>query len=316
MTNHEKALRYKEKSKLIGKDIMKLELLSCDRVELVEVLDKESTGRLEIPSFITNIGYTSNVFECNIHYVLNGCKYTDVYVDNSKGVRYSLRGLCSGMESDRIRLECRHWEDIVDIGSLFNNCRNLKNIELVNIDTRNVYDMSSMFNNCESLSSIDISKFNTQMVKDMNGMFAYCKGLKSVVLKGIDTRNLECINGMFVGCKSIKMLELSGINVGKLRDTSMLFSGCSNLEYLDISNWDTDKFGNGILTFSGCNKLRLIKLKGIKNIANVGRIITGIINGNTDGRGICYKIEISKNIDKSKLLGLIGIRDNVEIVYE
>ena len=68
ISNHELARRYKEKSRLIGKDTLELELVSNDGVVLLGVKDKDNDGRLEIPRFITSIQAGA----------LCGCKYNDI----------------------------------------------------------------------------------------------------------------------------------------------------------------------------------------------------------------------------------------------
>ena len=53
-TNHELARRYAEKQMIVG-ERLRFKLLDNDRVTLTDVLDKSNTGRIEIPSFITDI---------------------------------------------------------------------------------------------------------------------------------------------------------------------------------------------------------------------------------------------------------------------
>ena len=75
VSNHEMAKRYEAKSRLIGKDILDYRLLEDDRVELIEVLDKEDTGKIVIPSFITDL----NKYDKG-NFLFKGCKYSEIYI--------------------------------------------------------------------------------------------------------------------------------------------------------------------------------------------------------------------------------------------
>lgn len=52
-----------------------------------------------------------------------------------------------------------------DMTSMFENCSSLKEIDLSNFETKNVYSMNDMFMNCSSLKTIDTSKFNSHYRK-------------------------------------------------------------------------------------------------------------------------------------------------------
>ena len=112
LSNHELANRYEAKQRLIGKRLLDFELMDNDRVVLKAVLDKEDTGRLVIPSFITDIKKQSYENKG----VLAGCKYSDIYIDNQDGVKLSINSLCANMESVELRLRINNAKDIVDMG--------------------------------------------------------------------------------------------------------------------------------------------------------------------------------------------------------
>ena len=44
---------------------------------------------------------------------------------------------------------------------MFRNCKELKYLDLSNIDTSKVSNMGAMFEGCESLISLDITNFDT-----------------------------------------------------------------------------------------------------------------------------------------------------------
>ena len=85
MSNHEMAKRYINKQRLIGREILDLRLLENDKVELVGVKDKDDTGRLVVPSFVTDIKmYLANG-------VFKGCRYSEIYIDNKEDMELSCK---------------------------------------------------------------------------------------------------------------------------------------------------------------------------------------------------------------------------------
>ena len=61
LSNHDMAKIYDKKQRLVG-ELLRYELLDDARVLLIDVLDKENSGRLVIPSFITDIRYRESPF--------------------------------------------------------------------------------------------------------------------------------------------------------------------------------------------------------------------------------------------------------------
>ena len=82
LSNRDMAKIYDKKQRLVG-ELLRYELLEDDRVLLIDVLDKENSGRLVIPRFITDIRYRELPFYGENGYALKGCKYREVYIDNS-----------------------------------------------------------------------------------------------------------------------------------------------------------------------------------------------------------------------------------------
>lgn len=77
LSNHELAEIYNKKQMLIG-NILEYELLDGDKVELVDVRDKENSGKLVIPSFITS--YRIKRIGGYSYSPLSFCKFSDVYI--------------------------------------------------------------------------------------------------------------------------------------------------------------------------------------------------------------------------------------------
>ena len=73
----------------------------------------------------------------------------------------------------------------------------LTSIDLSNFITSNVINMKSMFRNCRQLTSIDLSSFSTLLVEDMMTMFEGCINLDYINLKNFNEINYPATTGMF-----------------------------------------------------------------------------------------------------------------------
>ena len=250
LSNHEMAKRYKEKSKLIGKDILDIKLLENDRVELVEVLDKEDTGRLVIPSFITDISDYIPLYDC---------KYTEVYIDNKIGVWLNISALCAGMDSIELKLGIRYPEYITDMSYLFRKCTELAKVDLGGMDIRNVKDIKNMFEDCIRLNDIDISGLNISNVIDMSDIFNGCISLKGVKLSGLDTSKVEDMSKMFIWCERLRKLDLCSFKTPMVKDMAQMFRECYRLKSVDISGSILKKDVNTVRMFEHCIVLNDIK---------------------------------------------------------
>ena len=112
-----------------------------------------------------------------------------------------------------------------DSSSLFQEYRNVKNINFSNIDTSNVEKMEGMFVVCTQLESIDLSKFDTSKVTSMRSMFAYCTKLASLDLSNFDTRNVINMNFMFQNCSSLDVVYVGSNWSTANTTTTDMFSG-------------------------------------------------------------------------------------------
>ena len=260
MSNHEMAERYKKKSKLMGKDVLEIKLVENDGVELIDVLDKEDTGRVVIPSFITKIGYRKN----SIKAPLLGCKYTEVYIDNKRDLDIS--NLCSYMNSDSIKISSKdNGSMLVGIDNLFSNSEYLGSIDIRGISGCNINSLDGVFKGCMSLSDINgLNKLNVSKVVSIKEIFNGCTSLRD--LSGIelwDTSKLKNISGAFKGT------GVDGLEALKRWDTSNISRMSGAFMYTDIkdvdgiSKWDISKVVDMSGLFMFCEKL--CDIKGIKN---------------------------------------------------
>lgn len=136
-------------------------------------------------------------------------------------------------------LEYLNTANITDMGSMFQDCYNLKSLDLTKFDTKNVSSMYFMFYNCPNLTSLDLTNFNTKNVKNMNGMFGDCTHLTSLDITNFNTAKVTNMGNMFLGCSNLTSLDLTNFNAAKVTDMHGMFNGCSALISLDLTNFNT-----------------------------------------------------------------------------
>ena len=89
----------------------------------------------------------------------------------------------------------------------FSGMKNLRTIEGIDLlNTSEVTRMDDMFNDCNELKSLDLSTFNTAKVTSMRGMFALCVYLESIDLTSFNTANVVAMDSMFHACISLKTI--------------------------------------------------------------------------------------------------------------
>ena len=141
-------------------------------------------------------------------------------------------------------LEYLNTANITDMGSMFQDCYNLKSLDLTKFDTKNVSSMYFMFYNCPNLTSLDLTNFNTKNVKNMNGMFGDCTHLTSLDITNFNTAKVTNMGNMFLGCSNLTSLDLTNFNTAKVTDMHGMFNGCSALISLDLTNFNTAEVRN------------------------------------------------------------------------
>lgn len=204
-----------------------------------------------------------------------------VYKDKSKIKKVTFSGAVKPTSCQEWFLDCEnlttinHMENLYtntadDMTSMFENCTSLKEIDLSNFETKNVYHMNDMFMNCSSLKTIDTSKFNTAKVKDMQFMFYNCSSLQTLDVSNFNTSNVTDMTNMFYNCKLLKNIDLANFDTSKVTDFSRMFSGCNNLTTLNLSSFDTSKVWDMAWMFRDCTKLKTITVsdKWVTGTAN------------------------------------------------
>lgn len=147
--------------------------------------------------------------------------------------------------------------NLISTSCLFRHCANIKHLNLLYFDTRNVEDMSYMFEYCKvgiitfgnfntsrvknmshmfyncEVDKLDLSTFNTSNVTNMNSMFEQCKS-KSIDLSTFDISNVDTLDNMFARCKTPRLNLTSFVCKAPRENTQHMFEGC--ISDIKVSN--------------------------------------------------------------------------------
>lgn len=270
MTNHELARNYELKHKVIGsKQIFELIYTDNDGVEIVNVNDKQSTGKLIIPSFITGIHRTKGYEYRSM--CLDGCRFTEIYIDNAPNIMFNARMMCKGMNSDKLRVSFKHPECVNDTSGMFALCHRLKTIDLSGFNSINVTDMADMFGRCTMLTDLNISDLNTSNVRDMTYMFHACNHLESIDLSNFDTSKVEDFSLMFCFCANLKHINLSSFNTNNARYLAGMFDHCVSIKNLDLLSFSIAQNADLSGIFTACDNLNHILNKDQRLFSEIVR---------------------------------------------
>ena len=246
-----------------------------------------------IDSSNKDIKLTSNPqFKYETTYILfNNLPETMTEADKNKAnkifsyglVRDARRAFSNNINVKTINSGDWNLNGVTTIGSMFNNCNALVNLDTSKWDTSTVTNMEEMFNRCYGLKTVDVSKWNTGKVTNMNSMFKDCKSLTSIDTSNWDTSNVTDMgdmfshslihtsnltsigsttnwntsnvtnmSGMFHYCHKLQSIDVSKWNTSKVTNMAHLFNDCEALTTLDVSKWDTSKVASMYATFANC----------------------------------------------------------------
>ena len=162
-----------------------------------------------------------NITENGTYTKEDGYNHIEVNVNVIPKVNVKETGLKFGNSTFTEVPEWVDFEGITDMSYMFQYCRNLRTIPL--IDTSNVGDMNFMLDNCAYLQTIPL--IDTSNVTSMNGTFRACYELQTIPL--IDTSNVRDMTQMFFSCISLQTIP--PINTSNATNMNQMFYNCSKL---------------------------------------------------------------------------------------
>ena len=201
---------------------------------------------------------------------------------------------------------------------LFNDCNELEEVDLSEIDTTNSSDLKRMFAGCKKLPEIDVSRFNTSNARSMYWMFRNCQTVKSLDVSGFDTSNVVNMYGMFVNVSAATTITLGErFDTSNVMDYRYMFSGDSSLLTIyAIYDFTVTNGSQSSNMFSNDNKLvggrgtsYELKYNSSRNNANYAKIASPSTQGYLTYNEEAGKYYISYNLDG-------GTADNPTSYYD
>ncbi|MDR1774567.1 MAG: cell wall-binding repeat-containing protein [Clostridioides sp.] len=145
---------------------------------------------------------------------------------------------------------------VKDMGNMFQECRNLIELNISKFNTSKVTNMSQMFYDCAKVTKLDVSKFNTEKVTTMESMFYCCKELTKLDVSKFNTEKVTTMAGMFCCCYVLETIDVSNFNTSGVQNMESMFGGCIKLQELDVSNFNTSEVYNMTTMFSACSNMQ------------------------------------------------------------
>jgi len=189
-------------------------------------------------------------------------------------------------------------ENVTSMSNTFNSSK-LKNIDLSNLNTKNVKYMNSIFMNVglekiqfgpkfktdnvrsifggfygSQIKEIDLSKLNFANVENIFSLFDFCENLEEVNMSNMNLENIKSMQNVFLSCKKLKKINLDGVKFKNLKDISGLFAYCESLKNIDLSFLKNSQNKSLNLEsindlFNGCTNLEKINFGDNFDTSNV-----------------------------------------------
>lgn len=141
----------------------------------------------------------------------------------------------SGNYNNKVIATDQNWSGVFSKNAL------LTNVDVSNLDTRNITNMSSLFADSNALKTVgDLSQWNTSNVTDMFKLFSLYYNFQRINVGDLgkwDTHSVTDMSFMFYG-GSIVPGNIGNWNVSNVKDMSLMFNSYTGV-IGDLSHWDT-----------------------------------------------------------------------------
>lgn len=133
----------------------------------------------------------------------------------------------------------------------------IETVIIRNLNTPKLLATNYMFSGNKNIKLIDLGNMNTNNWSSAYGMFRNCVSLEKVVMRSSSTWRLLDTGEMFNQCEKLTDIDLPAIipDGTSLINTEYMFSRCSSLECLDLSTINIDIYTSTGRMFYKCHKL-------------------------------------------------------------
>ena len=261
---------------------------SCRSLASLDISNFNTSNCLSLPSF----------FDCELLQNINLSHFVTDKITSFRNLFYNCQAMTKidisswdmshATVTARMFEECTNLEEILlptsfnfsgvtNSGTMFQNCKKLKNIDVSKWDTSVCTNMSFMFYGCSSLGEIDVSNWNVSKVTNFDHFAAHAnlkrKGIEN--WKPISATNM---NALFHNCAE-EELDLSGWDVSKNQFFCQMFENSPNLKRIKgLDRWNTSAGLGFDGMFERCYKLEEVDLSSF-NTTKAKNNVSGSTNG-------------------------------------
>lgn len=145
---------------------------------------------------------------------------------------------------------------------MFQNCRNITNLNISNFKMSDVTTVKSMFNNCSKLTRLSLpTNVTFASESTIESMFEECSSIQSLNISGLNTKNVIIFRTVFHNCSTLNELIFSPNFIATNgTDFSGMFYGCNGFQELDLKNFDMPKASIIVNMFAECTNLSTLTL--------------------------------------------------------
>ena len=222
----------------------------------------------------------------------------DISSFNTSKVK-NMKDMFSGSMAATIKISGIDTSNVENMDSMFSSLKNVKELDLSNIDVRKVTSVHNIFysntaltslnlsnwhpdsltsfnvlNFLPKLKSLNLSGFSTKNFTSMSFMFSSGSMLESLDLSSFDTSSVTTMKGMFSGLASIKSLTLSNFDTRNVIDMANMFYWMKEISSLDLSNFNTEKVTDMSGMFGGMLSLKNLNISSFdtKNVTTMANM--------------------------------------------
>ena len=163
--------------------------------------------------------------------------------------------------------------NVTNMAAMFLDSSNLINIVFgENFNTEKVNNMSQMFRNCSSIVNLDFSNFKTGNVNNFSYFLRNCKLLEKADVSNFDTSNVMNFYSMFRDCAKLSTINVGNFDTSKSTNLGSMFQGCSSVVVLDVSEFNTKSVTNMASMFENCLKVEALNVSNFdtSNVTSLG----------------------------------------------
>ena len=193
----------------------------------------------------------------------------------------SMRKMFYSTNFQKITFEDIDTSLVTDMSHMFENCYQLREVDISKFSTASLQTMNSMFVNCEKLEKIDLSNFDTSSVTDLDHLFNNAKKLQKIDLSNFKTTSLKSMNCTFCNCYEVTEIDISSFDTSSVTNMDHLFHNCTALPEIDTSNFNTASVTTMNCTFRHCENLKVLDLRNFD---------TSKVTDMYDIFGYCFKL--------------------------